>query len=56
MPWKNLFASPNQGCNGGWDTDFCIQIIKIPKEKNRPLQSYEKGEITGSVLGPVHIY
>lgn len=27
----------------------------MPKEKNKPLQSYGKWEITGSVLGPVHI-
>lgn len=22
VPGKNLFASSNQGCNGGWYTDF----------------------------------
>lgn len=53
--WEK-FASPNQGCNGGWYTAFPNKLSKFQKQIADHYKVMENWEITGSVLGPVHKY
>lgn len=51
VPGKNLFASPNQGCDGGWYTDFPNKWSKYKKKRidNYKIMADEK--LKGLYLG-----
>lgn len=51
VPGKNLFASPNQGCDGGWYTDFPKKLSKYKKKRTDNYKIMGNEKLQGLYLG-----